>query len=301
MSRFKFFPEEESNVNIVEKSSKGYEKVDFKLSSDYSQSFEINYHTEIVALSNKVLEMKTESIWSIKSIIKDSESYVLNLIIEKHEVYNTNEALNDLVNFTKMFNAPLNDLVIRLDASGTIIEILNQEQIFDKWKLLRQELLSSVDDSPESMVIINNGDKQFSNTLSMLQNTLIYNLFFPAVYGIKIKGIKDRVSGGKFVSQLFQERLIAYDINENVVGIRENELELINESDISNFNKKELLPSYNQYYKESMGDVFDYNISYVANYIYDIKSGLIKNCSIDLNEHANENLFFKGKYSITKI
>lgn len=296
--RFKFFSEDSQKKenNPVIQANGG----ELKLKAIKGQRYQIDYQSIMIALGNKVIDLKSESIWLISELQVVDDGYVVYLEIEKHEVFNSNELLNGMIDFSKLLNIPMEKLVIRLDAFGNIRQVLNTGEVFNKWVEIKQQLLPFLNEE-EAAIIIRNGDIQFKQPISMLQTGLIYNLFFMPVYGLKQKGKTENIATGNFQSQLFQDKVIPYIVNEKVESLTETEIDLLFDTDSSAFDKRELEAIYNSVYREAMAEEFNYEILFSGRGTYDLITGLTKSCFIQTKEKANPDLYFEGSYLIKKI
>lgn len=301
MSNFKFF---DNNNSVEETTSKPLENtndVDFRLKSSKGSSFQIDYDSELIALGNKVLGIKSESVWTVTDIEVVTDGYIVMVEVTRHDVINSNQLLNGMIDFSKLFNVPLVEMVLKLDLAGNLKEVLNRQQVFKRWQEVREQLIPVL--SPEEVkMIIPNADQQFNNPVTMLQSAIVYNLFFMPVYGHKVKGETKTIASGRFTSQLFQDKIIPYTITNKVENINPADIELNFDSDISAFNKKDLESIYNAVYKEALnGDNFDYNISLTGRGTYDVQTGQARSCFFKITEKAHPNLFFEGSYLIRKV
>jgi len=299
MSIFKFFDESRDNSSF-NKVSEDNAVVDFKLREGFNRRFQLETHSTLFALGNKAIDIRNESVWVIKEIKVIPNGYKLHVEVESHNVFNNNPSFDGVVKFSKLFNIPLQELILNLDLSGNVVQVINQQQVIEVWNAVKTEILPSLN-AEEAQIIIHNGDSQFGNPIVVLRDTLIYNLFFEPVYGIRKKGEIKVLEKKTFTSQLFQNVTIPYNPLQKVTEINKNNLHLSYETEVLGFDKEVLVNVYNQIYKDVMEGGLDYKIGFTGNSIYDMETGLIKNCLIEVRESVNDNLRFECNYSIKEI
>lgn len=299
-SRFTFFSND-NEQQVINEPLVTNGVVDFKPAPNSNQRFLITHQSNLYALNSSVVDLKAESTWNIKDLQVAADGYIVHMEVEKHELFNKNPALNDMLNFSKLFNLPIQQLSLKLNTNGEVVEVLNQAEIFEKWQLLKQEIGPTLQGDPNADFIYQNGDKQFGNSLGMIRDTTIYKLFFTAQYGTLKKGDTKQISSGKLASQMFQSKEIPYNVIATVKDINQSVLTVAYETSISGFDKKPFEEIYNSVYKEAMGDTFKYRIGYHGDYLYNIRTGMIMSGAVYISEYANDNLFFEESYLIKPL
>ena len=85
------------------------------------------------------------------------------------------------IDFMNLFNVPFTDIQLRLNSSGIPIEVLIQPEIFTRWMNLREgELKKNLTDN-SVISIIEGADKDFSDSLQAIKDSLFYQFLLPSV------------------------------------------------------------------------------------------------------------------------
>ncbi|MFW0717149.1 hypothetical protein [Pedobacter sp. N23S346] len=296
MSRFKFFDEETENSTNSDQV-----KLFLKENENLNKRFMVQNHICFYALGQKVTDVKTDMIWIVKSIKKNTLGIIVDVEIESHEVLNANPGFNDMVEFAKAFNYPMAKLVLQLNERGRVDAVLNQGEILERWNEIKQDVLTPLQSSDQDKEVLRNGDIQFNNSLNSIQESLIYNLFFAPVFGGKKISQDSIVYSGDIFSQLFQNQRIPYELKESCTKLAENEVYLNHIAVIDKYTFSDFGKLYAKMYSELCGPKFLYETSFSSKYSYDIASGLINECDAVFIERANEKLKYESIYKIKVI
>lgn len=298
-SRFKFFEEsvnDQSSPEIfLDKNA-----IDFRLKIGSNYRFQIEVNSTLYALGNKAIDVKNISVWMLNYIDVTDDGYLIKLTVESDDVFNENPSFDGIVSFSKFFNIPLRELTIKLDSFGNINGIINQQQVIESWQSIKSQILPSLN-AEEATSIIENGNSQFENTLNLLKNTFLYNIFFEPVYGIKQKGETVKLETRKFTSQLFQNLTIPYNPLQKVENFDNDNIKFSYHTEILAFDKTSLIKDYNEIYRNVMEGDLNYQIGYTGSSLYDIKTGLLITSRVRFRESVNENLRFECNYEIKGI
>jgi hypothetical protein len=300
MSMFKFF-DENHNPNQDVSHDLDVHSAKLALIPGSKQRYQISYTASLDALGTKVVDVKSIFVWSFSVIKLSGDTYIVEVGIESTDVHNANESFNQMIDFSRAFNVPLQKLILRLSSSGKIVEIINQSEIEEKWEIVKSEIANVLGSDAISETIIRNGDQSYRNSMAMLNLTLLYRLFFASVYGFKQIQDYKKVDSGLFTSQIFQETQINYEVVEQVKQVTKDTVEIFHETAITETEKIKAKQAYDVYYKPAMGDDFDYKIGYKASYIFNVNNGLLKKCTVNQLEYVNPNLIFNGTYLINQI
>lgn len=294
-SRFKFF---EDNTESHVHSDNGL----FLLPVDnLNKRFLVENHICFYALGQKVTDVKTDMVWIVKSIKKGELGTIVDVEIESHDVLNANPGFNDMIEFAKAFNYPMAKLVLKLNEKGQVDEVLNQDEILERWNHIKDDVLAPLKSSDQDKEVLKNGDIQFSNSLTSIKESLIYSLFFAPVFGKKKQSQNSDVFSGEIFSQLFQNQKISYNLKEVCEKLDENEVVLNHSALIDKYTYSDFSKLYGKMYKELCGPRFLYETSLSSKYKYDVVSGLIKECDAVFIEKANEKLIYESVYKIKMI
>jgi len=293
MSRFKFF-DEENTEDSVQDSGFALQYPSGKLSYNIlvSQNLSVN--------GRNFVNSNTNIIWTL--IVEDvtSENVIVAVKTEQNKVLNTTPDSTDLLNFSLIFNIPLEYIRLKLNKYGGIDEVINQDEILSKWKQLKKNELSKYRDDMSMKGIFTAGDSDFSSSLKVLQQNILYILFFNDVYNKKIGNNISNKNTFKTNSKLFQGNFIDFnhsqsiDRNEDEIFVKDSFLQKM--TDFSNLKKL-----YEKEYKAITGNNFSYNHSCNAKSIYEAKAGYLEKITARMEEKANNGLFHTIQYHIELI
>ena len=301
MSIFKFFDESVSQKPTPNVDHKG--DVILQLHKNENQRFEINYHNRFFAMGQLMTDIRTTTHWILKKTAPFEDGFWVDLEAEDQQVSNTNPAMNDVIEFAKVFNYPTRMLVLKLSPSGYIERVLNQEEILERWVEIKSDALKSLEETDSDRQILKNGDIQFSNTLPSLKQTQLYNIFFGPFYGAKKEGDGHIVYNGQYGSQLFQNTLINYQVNEKVISVKPDTSTIAHSTVLSNVPETlEIIKKmYDEMYKQLCGPDFNYQYKLDSQYDIDTVTGLINKSTSTFLEKANDGLYYQTDYSIKRI
>jgi len=292
-SRFKFFDEENTKDSV--QSSKfilTYPLGKLRYNILVSQNLNVN--------GRNFVNSRTHIIWSL--IVEDvtSENIIVAIKTEQNKVLNTTPDSTDLLNFSLIFNIPLEYIRLKLNKYGGIEDIMNQNEIFDKWGQLKKNELLKYRDDMSMKGIFTAGDLEFSSSLKVLQQNILYTLFFNDVYNKEIENNISNKHTFKTNSKLFQGNFIDFNhsqsINKNHDKINVNDSFLQKMTDFSNLKKL-----YEKDYKVITGDNFSYSYGCNATSIYEAKEGYLEKTTARMEEKANNALFHILQYQIELI
>lgn len=247
------------------------------------------------AINNEVInESESDSIWNINRFTQLEDSYQVGITMEEHKVTKCDDIFIALTNFTNLFNIPLQNLILTLDNNGMPIEVNNQQDIQQRWQEVKEKNFSQYTNDKDLAPVIEGADLDFSNTIQLIQNSTLYILLFPNVYGMR-----NRNSLRKFKAQskIFPLEKLEFDISEKLQSCSNIDISFKQYSEVyapSSFEKK---------YRDSFGKLlknkhFDYQNTFNANYTYSNLNGILKTCEAQLYEQAAEGLFSKVTISM---
>jgi|GEM_PF-1848199 len=295
MSRFKFFDED------IEQKESPYSKLEYK-GSPNDLNYIILQKQKTVANAQVVSDTETKMLWQLANMTSSKDGYQLYLNQVEHDVLKTNSQLQELVGFAKLFNSPTSRLNLRFNNIGEITAILNQLEILSIWQNMKEnELLSLVNaNSTESNLIIKAGDKDFSDSVPLIKNGILYQLLFPSFYGMSNQNNVTKQQR-YFGSNIFNEKRINLSGERIVIGNNADEL-IINEKFINEKNGdyvQEILKIYNTQYKPIFTDDLAYSYQVKIDYKLFKNSGVVKNIACEVEERLNDNFYFTSHYSFS--
>lgn len=246
-------------------------------------SYDIKQQTEFCINGSSISHTATEIQFNINVFEKLQNGYRINIELGTHKIVDCQAQYKKLIEFISMFNIPVSQLDIELNENGIPSKVLNQRNILKKWIELRDDEMASLKNDETMKPILLGGDKDFSNTSEMLNNSAMYIIFFPAVYG---KRNLRNVRNVKLASQLYQGEKVEFSIKESLVFISNISTCFLHESD-GKFDSDKMQSMYKKGYKQLFSDTkFDYNCNYKATYEYDLKNGIMERCMASINEES---------------
>lgn len=296
MSRFKFFEDQVES----EASSPGVE-LKLHANDQLNARFAVKNHVCFYAMDQKVSDVRTDMVWLLKSIEDHPEGKIVDLGIESHEVFNANPALKEMIDFAKAFNYPMEKLVLQLDEQSRVAAVLNQQEIWERWNDIKEDVLEPLKASDQDRAVLENGDKQFSSSLEAIKESLSYMLFFGPVCAKMSPSEEMLLAGGKVASQLFAGNHIPFQLKVTCLESGKENISFKHQAQIDPYAVADFSKLYKKMYSELCGSTFDYEATLSATYSYAFSSGLINECTAVFSEKANKGLRYESNYQIKMI
>ncbi|WP_312076428.1 hypothetical protein [Chryseobacterium sp.] len=163
----------------------------FEIKKLFSEQYTLIIDSDIKAV-NVHMTSSSQMRWDF-SILNISEEYCeIKLILLDHILLESNNPLiKEVASLTNAFSRLYNELQLRVDHQGKILEILNMHVITSKWKQTKQEMENIAANNPEIKNAIILNDNVFGNKNKLVENiqsSEFFLLFFNKVYGKKIPG-----------------------------------------------------------------------------------------------------------------
>lgn len=265
----------------------------FPLSYKVTQTTELNMKGAILNAT------KTEFDFDIVSLKKTDEGATVHIKMGNRSLLEYKGVFKKFIDFMSLFNIPFTDVQLGLDSKGIPIEVLNQQEIFTRWVNLREGELSSLLTDNSAKPIIEGADKDFSDSLKAIRDSLFYQFLFPAVYGERSQAPVRKVI---VQSQLYQSEKFPVAIEENLISSNSQEMEIVQTGKL-NIDRNKLEKLYDKKYKAICNDAkFDYNALYQAKYRYFTRYGVMRDCIAEfLEDSANKSIVSKQTFNIQFI
>ncbi len=259
--------------------------------------YDIIFYQKLTANGSHLADTETENTWSYTILEVNESKMIIKIELISQKVKNRVVGTEELVNFCTLFNIPIESLVIELNVAGQVEKIINQQEILEKWKMLRSNVLDSYQDDESMKGIFIAADTQFTNTLITLQSSLLYFIFFDNVYQ---KELSENTYGDEkcsFLSNLFQGLQITFKKQQKTTCdetffVVKNDLSFVDDTNLG------LKDKYNTSFKEITGKDFSYNFSICSEATYLIDNGILQRLEITSTEKANEQLYHQIKYKV---
>jgi hypothetical protein len=270
----------------------------FELIENASCKYKITTYQSMMAKDRQLVSIKTDTIWKFTVIKKTANFYHIKLVVIDHIVKNDTAGMDNFIEFSKMFNRPIDEIVLELNASGEIISVVSQKEIYEKWLLLKNNELLQYQGDESMKGFFEAGENDYSDTLNLLKFNIQYFLFFDTVYEKNASNFMSK--NVQFPSKLFQGTNLGYDKLQTLEA-NQNSIVVKNEIILNDGQDKGLKAFYDTNYKNLVGCDFLQAASINATAIYDKGTGLLKKCSAKIIEKASEHLFFDIDLKIEQI
>lgn len=264
---------------------------------DTNIKYRINMYQKLIANDKIFADTDTEIIWNLKFLEIAESKIIIEIKIISYEVKNQPADTSKLINFSMLFNYPVENLKLELNHYGKIERILNQKEVFEKWQTLRNKDLAQYQYEESMKGIFIAGDNEFSDTIKSLQNNLLYVLFFDKVYNTPFLSepyIGDSIN---LYSKLFQGTKIPFTNTQEFYN-NENIKVKNRYSFIVNTETRELEKKYLANYKSLIGEDFNYDYYIESDAGYHIENGILQYLDAVCIEKSNEKLFHHTQYKI---
>lgn len=254
---------------------------------EFEEKYKILQKIDLSVVGNSMVDSETNIVWNIKKEKNDDRYFAVSINQEKHEVNYIKSMYRQLAEYMQKFNQPLEVLVLALNSDGSINSILNQEEIKRQWNILRLELASEMIGTLEEKNILDNAEQDFTNTLSLLKNNFLYNLFFKELF-------QEYHEVGKFVeihSPTYRSQIFS---NEKVNMITKRKIEKEGDiikikfySESENNNNQHLKRIYDSNLKDFLHENFKYLLNWSLEYHFN-KEGKMLFCQSKTKEQATD-------------
>jgi hypothetical protein len=156
----------------------------------------------------------TKSKWVLTVDEVATDGYLLTIEVLEHDIESKTQGVDNLLNFSKLFNEPIKTIVLKLGLDGALQEVVSQQEIYNRWYELKHTTLKEYlhDNSMRGIFIA--GDNDFSDTYPVLKHNLLYHMFFSKVYN-KTSNTQEE-HDIPFQSKLFQAFNIKVDKGQDI-------------------------------------------------------------------------------------
>lgn len=272
----------------------------FEIKKIFNEQYTLVIDSDIKAV-NVHMTSSSQMRWDF-SILNISEEYCdVKLILLDHILLNSNNPLiKEVASLTNAFSRLYNELHIKINHEGKIIEVLNMHVIMSKWNQTKREMESIAANNPEIKNAIILNDNVFTNknkVIENIQSSEFFLIFFNKIYGKKVPG---RFSKNSL--NIFNSANVNWSYH---LSFAHNPLLSLDEIIIESFAEPSLLLNigfYNRAYIQFANqiDTKKLDTSLIEKGIYRIEksSGRIIEASLNREEIAHpEELYAKLKYT----
>ena len=183
-------------------------------------------------------------------------AFQTRFIIHSTDVSGTNQEVFKLLDLNQLLSIPTKEIVCLLNSNGSIKEVLNTDQIHKKWKEVFEMLKRKTTDEQFLTKISDTGEKEFSNPMSGIEKTQLYNLFFFPLFNRQFEYGKTSVFQIMEASHLLNEQTLDVSLLEKYLKIDNSYVNF--HFDGSILNSKELFSKS----KKIFGNLLNQNSTY---------------------------------------
>lgn len=266
-----------------------------------SRLYDIHIKTTVIFLGREISENETAMQWNVD--FNTPQHGYLNKKETGRKSSGSFPEIKIVSTVLGALNEASDNLLFRLDSTGGIEAVVNNNEVQKRWKAIKEERLTTEAlNIPELAAMFKVCDEEFADLHTSLQDNLLYTLFF--IPTGKIAQSKDEtftyLSDNKVLSQFFQPAFIPYSLQYHATEEDGNiKLHLI-----SNTDKEQLMPQFEKTFKEKYAEIsqipqdFDYTIEGYYQYS---NEGLLQQGKIFVREQVNLNCFYTATYEFKLI
>ncbi|MFZ4930963.1 hypothetical protein [Chryseobacterium sp. Mn2064] len=257
---------------------------------------------DLQVAGSSMIDSETEIVWGFNKIKKEDGFYG-DIIQKSHQVKYIKSIYRQFAEYMQKFNKPLEHLNVELFPEGHIKSLTNQEEIRQAWNVLKESLKPELGNTLEEKNMIEGGDKDFSNTLPLIKNNVLYTLFFNDVfYEYTELNIFAELEKQEYVSQIFANEKVTLSKKRKVE--REGNIVKIKFYSESDSNKNgHLREIYNTKLKDFLQEPYSYSLTWSLEYHFDFLQGKMLLCHSKIKEQASNKYshLTEHKIELTKI
>ena len=229
-------------------------------------------------------------------LISPKEFNHLSLHIKDKVYIQMDGQMKEFYKILDIINSATQDLEILLNEDKTFQKILNQEEILEKWEVIKEKELKFFELIKESYhTFIQIHDKEFQNLDENIQNNLLYQLlFYP--FPITDEGYlrKDNIETEAYSILFPNEKIIyqsKYDIeqNDNLFLVK---MQAEGKSKTGSFEE-----AYVKDYQKTIKLPLDYKYTIEGNYSYN-KDSVLDEAIFFVKEQLNSEMLYVCQYKI---
>lgn len=265
--------------------------------------YEVIQDAYLMVLDKPITHTITKTEWQVS--YKSNNRIEAEIIVLKEEQQSGGD-WNELFHLMKKLTVPLQKINFELSSKGQIVNIINQNEILNKWNEIKVEFVG--DNSFSEILKLGNAD--YSNPLPTIKKNIIYQLFFFSLYkNVYTMNKPDIVGRDVFLqSVIFPECNFGVNVEEKAYE-RVGNYVLFNQYTVDkNIDFGQIKSLYKERYKPFMQQntgrdegVEDYSISYKSNYKVFEEVGKLTSCNATFEEKVNRNLYYKSNIEIKLI
>ena len=288
IDNFKKKKEEIDSPNIINLVQKTNDSIDYN----------IIQKIDMQVSGSSMIDSETDMVWEVEKFAKNNLFFV-DITQKSHQVKYIKSIYRQLAEYMQKFNKPIEHLILELSSSGKMISVENQEEIKSSWEILRESLKTEMGDTLEEKNMLEGGDKDFADTLPLIKNNILYQLFFNDVFYKYTEVDKFiEIESSQYTSQIFSNEKVNIITKRKVE--KEGNLAKLKFYTESDSNKNDHLRNiYNSKLKDFLKEDFNYQLTWSMEYHYDIKNAKMIYCLSKIKEQASSKYCHLMEHSIT--
>ena len=263
-----------------------------------NSKYEIGIKNVLLVNNETISENESKNIWNFSEI-----NGCIDLNIIKKNILKSNVQLKPLLDIIMMINESTDHLKLALDVNNNIIEVLNKNEILEKWEEIKLNKIKFYEFKDEFIkIIVKQYDHAFKNITSHIQKNLLYQLIFFSCAKLKYPCLYPQLLKRQIVvnSLLFPEKNIIYDLKYTSKETKEYLLfNLTTEVPSTSLNHfKEI---YEKGYSKLIKTAFSPTFIIESSYFFNKKNNKLEKAIIYVKEQMNKDLMYIAQYTLTNI
>lgn len=161
----------------------------FTIKDKFSEQYTLIIDSDIKAVNVHMIS-RSQLRWDV-SVLKVEEDFVeVKIILLDHILLEANNPLiKEIAALTNAFSRLYNELYLKINPEGKILEVLNMDIIKSKWRQTKAEMEKIAENNPDIKNAIVLNDNIFENQSKLIegiQNNEFFLMYFNKIYGKKV-------------------------------------------------------------------------------------------------------------------
>lgn len=300
------------NIVILEVKKNVDKEVHTFITENFEKELKYRCEQDVFSEINSVpvSNATTKRDYTVKSKIVEDKLFIKIKLLDnilKVNPENYIEAANFVANLDLL---KCNDVILQVnEQNGSILKIVNHDEIISAWKNKKQEL-----ESLEIKLNNNTAKKDLFNFISLIDNQIMVEenliddykgkMFFDIYFNKFLVDSSDKLDYYEtdFKSQLFEGQKTKIGIKQDVIGKNQGKITIRKVSEMLSNDSSRAEQLYNERYKPMIDYEFSsYKASYRERVIYDIETNTLEELDVTIMEQVVNNLSLRIHYTVRKI
>lgn len=297
-NKFLFIPDSCDNLKKKKEELDSPNIINLFQKENHSIDYKIVQKIDMQVSGSSMIDSETDMVWEVEKLTKNNLFFV-NVTQKSHQVKYIKSIYRQLAEYMQKFNEPIEHLILGLSSFGGIISVENQEEIKTSWKKLRESLKAEMGNTLEEKNTLEGGDKDFGDSLPLIKNNILYQLFFNDIFYKYTEVHKFiEIEASQYISQVLSNEKVNVVTKRKVE--KEGNLAKIKFYTESDPNKNEHLRNiYNSKLKDFLKEEYNYQLTWSIEYLYDKKNAKMISCMSKIKETACSKYCHIMEYNIT--